>query len=69
MSGWALRFVRPYFVSVTRRPRPPSDVTTLRSVVQEPCGSTLTVNVRPCSSTAAGSVAEIVVSRRNVSRW
>ena len=68
MSGRALRLVRPYFVSVTRRPRPPSDVTTLRSVVQVPCGSTVTVNVSPCSSTVAGAVAEIVVSRRNVSR-
>ena len=54
MSGLAFRFDRPYLVSVIRRPRPPSDVTTLRSVVQEPCGSTVTVNVRPCSSIGGG---------------
>ena len=68
MLGLALRFARPYFVWAMRTPTPTSDVTTSRSVVHVPWGSTRIVNVRPCSSTLAGSDDVIVVSRLNVSR-
>ena len=37
-------------------------------VVHSPCGSIVTLNVKPLSSSRAGAVAEISVSRRNVSR-
>ena len=38
------------------------------SIDHEPCGSIRQVNVRPSSSMVAGTDAEIIVSRRNVSR-
>ena len=41
---------------------------TSSSVVHSPCGSIRILNVSPSSSTFAGAVAEIVVSRVNVSR-
>ena len=49
-------------------PRCAYAVTTSSSVVHSPCGAICTSNVRPVSSIFAGAVAEITVSRPNVSR-
>ena len=67
MFGWARRSPRRY-LGRTKRPPAPAAVTTSRSVVQEPCGSMVTTNVRPFSSIVAGADAEMVVIRSNVSR-
>ncbi len=68
MFGLARLFERPYFVCVVRAPGPATAATTSRSVVHLPCAGRWTLNVNPCSSTAALAEAEILVSRANVSR-
>ena len=61
----AARVLRPAERAAADLPR---DVTTSRSVVQLPCGSTRTAKVSPPSSMLAGAEAEMTVSRLNVSR-
>ena len=68
MFGRARLAPRSYLGVLPLAPAAPRPGVTWKSVVHSPWGSRCTLNVRPCSSTSHAVVAEIHVSRTNVSR-
>ena len=68
MFGRAIRAAGPYLGLSCSAARPASTVTTAKSVVQLLCGPIFSEKESPSSSSWAGALDDIVVSRLNVSR-